>query len=125
MGKTKILIVDDDRRVSSFIHDSLERCGNYDVTVINDPLDAMSVACEFMPNLILLDVIMPDKDGGTLAAEMRDTELLQNVPIIFLTSIIDKDQADEQGGRIGSEHFLAKPCSVQELVTEIERVLSL
>ena len=124
MGKTKILIVDDNKSVSSSIQMGLELTGDYEVVVENDPLRAKAHALQYMPDLILMDVIMPEKDGGTVAAEIRETRPIKDIPIIFLTSIVGKDEAAELGGWIGDEPFLAKPCSIEELTARIEQELA-
>jgi len=123
MAKTRILIVDDNETVASSLKMGLEEAGDYEVAVETDPLRARARALEYMPDLILMDVIMPEKDGGTVAAEIRETRPLKDVPIIFLTSIVGKDEAAELGGWIGDEPFLAKPCSMEELTARIKQEL--
>ncbi len=121
--KIRILMIDDDVRLSKTVKMLLTRTGRFDVCVENNPLKATEAALAFHPDLILLDVIMPYKDGGTVAGEIREVAALSNVPVIFLTSILDKDEAAVKGNTIGNDPVLAKPVTTQELIQEIDRVL--
>ncbi len=63
MKKKKILVVDDERGFTKMVKLNLEANGNYDVKIQNNPLEALQTAVEFKPDVILLDVIMPDMEG--------------------------------------------------------------
>jgi len=123
MPKTRILVVDDDVGLSAAVKSALEQAGDYGVLVENDPCVAVFAAKRFRPDVILMDVIMPDKDGGTVAAELREDASLQDIPVIFLTSIVGKDEASAMGGMIGNEPVLPKPVSIDDLTKCIEEVL--
>jgi DNA-binding response OmpR family regulator len=124
MAKRRILIVDDDRNLSHTLKMSLEESGPYDIAVENDPRKAKNAALKHHPEIILLDVIMPGIDGGTVASEMRQDERLKTIPIIFLTSIVDKNEVALKGGFIGSDPVLAKPITAAELIIHIEQCLA-
>lgn len=124
MAKRRILMVDDDRALSHALKVSLEDHGPYEVTVENDPHKARTTALSHRPEIIVLDVIMPGIDGGTVAAEMRQDEHLKNIPIIFLTSIVGKDEVALRGGLLGNDPVLAKPVTAAELITHIEQILA-
>ena len=68
--KKKILLVDDEAPITRMIRRNLEATGRFDVLDINDPTIALAQARKFKPDLVFLDVMMPDKDGGQLAAEL-------------------------------------------------------
>jgi len=123
MSRKKVLIVDDDVLLSRTIKDGLEASGPYDVHVVNNPLHAKRMALQLRPDIMILDVVMPGKDGGTVAAEMRDEPKLAHTPFLFLTSIIGKNEASAHGGVIGDETVLAKPISIDELTEQLERLL--
>ena len=123
MTKKKILVVDDDKALSRMVKLGLEQTGRYEVRVENDARNALAAALSFRPDLMLLDVIMPDKDGGTVASEIRQDKNLKNTPVIFLTSILGKDEAADRGGKLGKEPVLAKPVSADELLKKIEECL--
>jgi CheY-like chemotaxis protein len=124
MSKRKVLIVDDDADVSRVTKLMLEHTGPYDVRVENNPKLALRVALDFHPDVILLDVIMPERDGGTVAAELRQDEQLKNTPIVFLTAIVGKHEVASHKGLIGNVEVLAKPATIQNLIATIEKSCS-
>src|ERR1700735_1286857 len=91
MKKKRILVVDDE---SGFTHLLKLVLPIYEVREENNPTRAVEVAREFKPDLILLDLIMPEMDGGTLAAKIREEPLLRFVPIVFLTAIVSPKEAE-------------------------------
>jgi CheY-like chemotaxis protein len=105
MSKKKILLVDDESGFTRLLRLTLPA---YNIREVNNPLDAVQTAKEFKPDMIFLDVIMPDLDGGTVAALIREVPTLKNVPIVFLTAIVSKDEAQTRR-EIGGCEFLAKP----------------
>jgi DNA-binding response OmpR family regulator len=76
---------------------------------------ALIAARAFLPDLILLDVMMPDIDGGELAAEIRAIPRFREVPIVFLTAAVTRKEISEHGC-IGGERFLAKPLDPVDLL---------
>jgi len=118
----RILIVDDSR---DFIHSAklaLDRTGRYFVCVENDATKAHQSARNFGPDLILLDIVMPEIDGGEIAAQIQADPELRRTPIIFLTALVTKAEA-KAGLRIQGHPFLAKPITVPELIDTIEENL--
>ena len=122
-GKSTILIVDDDQNLLRTIGDFLEVNG-FTVVRTNGSAPAMQALQNTRPDLILLDVMMPDKDGGTVAQEIRNDPVRARIPIIFLTAIISKEEARDHAGIIGGESFIAKPVDPDELLREINLRLS-
>ncbi|MDI6774304.1 MAG: response regulator [Verrucomicrobiota bacterium] len=121
--KTKILIVDDDVALSQTLKAGLEQSGIYHARVENSLRKAKLAALDFQPDILLLDVIMPDKDGGMVAAEMREDSRLKDIPVMFLTSIVGKDEAKAMGGKTGDDPVLAKPVTVAEVAAGIEKLM--
>ena len=107
MSKKKILLIDDESGFTRLLRLTLPA---YEIREVNNPLLAVQVAKEFKPDIIFLDVIMPEADGGTIAAQIKEEASLRNVPIIFLTAIVSKDEAQTRQ-QIGGCEFLAKPVS--------------
>jgi two-component system, OmpR family, response regulator len=124
MSKRKVLIVDDDEDLARTTKTLLENAGPYDVCVENNPKSALRTAQEFRPDIILLDVIMPDMDGGEVAEVIREDARLKKTPILFLTSIVGKGEAAAHEGLIGNEEVLAKPATTEELLEAIEKLLA-
>jgi CheY-like chemotaxis protein len=107
MSKKKILLVDDESGFTRLLRLTLPA---YEIREVNNPLLAVQAAREFKPDMIFLDVIMPEADGGTIAAQMKEDPMLKHVPIVFLTAIVSKDEAKNRH-EIGGCEFLAKPVS--------------
>src|SRR4029453_9942641 len=108
--RRRILIVDIDPNTTHLVKVLLEMTGHYLVLEENDATKAHQSARNFRPDLILLDVVMPETDGGEIAARIQVDPELQRTPIIFLTALVTKAEA-KAGLRIQGHPFLAKPIS--------------
>jgi CheY-like chemotaxis protein len=121
-GKRRILIVDDDANSTHLVKILLERSGPYLVLEENDATQAHQTARSFKPDLVLLDVAMPKKDGGEVAAQIQADHELHNTPIIFLTALVTTNEA-KSGLHIQGNSFVAKPINIPELIGAIEQRL--
>src|SRR6266513_3629797 len=121
--KRRILIVDNDRESTNVVKILLGRTGRYLVIEENDATKAHQSARNFRPDVILLDIVMPETDGGEVAAQIQADPDLQRTPIIFLTALVTKAEA-KAGLRIQGHPFLAKPVNIPELITGIEENLA-
>jgi CheY-like chemotaxis protein len=121
MSKRRILLVDDEKSLTSLMKLNLEETGNYEVRVENWPEDALKTAREFKPDLILLDIIMPRLPGGNVAAAVDADPALKGTPIVFLTAAVRKQFVDDHDGIICEHPCLAKPASVEDVVDMIEK----
>jgi CheY-like chemotaxis protein len=118
----RILIVDNDKNTTHLVKILLEKTGRYLVFEENDSTRAHQIARNSRPDLIFLDVMMPDRDGGEIAAQIRADPELQDKPIIFLTALVTRAEA-KSGLKIDGHPFLAKPINIQELIRAIEEHL--
>lgn len=123
-GKRKILIVDDDHGFTEMVKLVLEATGNYGVRVENSADQAIDTALDYKPDLILMDIIMPDKEGPDVANQIRNTPPLHKTPVVFLTATITREEVNDRKGKIGGHAFLAKPSTVIELIECIESQLA-
>jgi CheY-like chemotaxis protein len=120
--KVCILIIDNNRDLTHSAKLVLEGTGRYFVVEENDGGKAHQTAQGLKPDLILLDIAMPETDGGEVAARIQSDPGLHRIPIVFLTALVTK--AEEQSGlRIEGHPFLAKPISLPELIKGIEENL--
>ena len=117
---TKILIVDDEASLGRLLKAGLEMHG-FTVRFETRSTDAIKTCLEFDPDLVLLDVDMPVKDGGMVAAEMKGHPALGRTPVIFLTSLVRKEETAKPNA--SGEIFLSKPIPIPELVARIRIVL--
>jgi two-component system OmpR family response regulator len=120
--KRRILIVDNDKNATRLVKMLLERTGAYVVLEENDATRAHQIARDFRPDLILLDIVMPEIDGGEVAAQIESVPELRTTPIIFLTALVTRAEA-KNGLHIQGHPFLAKPISIPELISAIEENL--
>jgi CheY-like chemotaxis protein len=119
--KRRILVIDDEPSFTRLLKVNLERQGSYEVRAENNGAKVLQVALEFRPNLIFLDVMMPEKDGGEIAAEFEKHESLKKIPIVFLTAAVSKEEAGTDGKLIAGRAFLAKPVTLADVTKCIEK----
>ncbi len=117
--KTQVLLVEDDANLGTLLQEYLEAKG-FDVKLANDGKKGFDAFCKQSYDLLLLDVMMPVKDGLTLAKDIRVTD--KNVPIIFLTAKSMKEDTIE-GFNAGADDYITKPFSMDELMARITAVL--
>lgn len=120
--KRRILIVDDDAESTHLVKILLEKTGNYLVLEENDAAKAHQRARDFRPDVILLDIMMPERDGGEVEAEIEADAELRRTPIIFLTALVTEPEA-KAGLRIDGHRSVAKPINIPELIYHIEESL--
>lgn len=123
MDKIRILLIDDEPSFTRMLKLNLERTGTYKVLCENTGAFGLTAAKDFLPDVIFLDVIMPDVDGGEVAAQIRAEPRLKDTPIVFLTAGVSKETTRMRGDVIGGRTFLAKPVSVDEVIRCIEKQL--
>src|SRR2546426_9664701 len=108
MNPKRILVVDDETSITHLLKLNLQKTGRYTVRTENQGAKALAAAREFEPDLILLDVMMPDLDGGDVAAQIRGDAALKNIPIVFLTAVVKKEEVQAHAGVIGGFPAIAK-----------------
>ncbi len=124
MRRRRILLVDDEVSLTRALALYLTENGGCDVRVENEGSRAVASAREFEPDVIFLDIMMPETDGGTVASEIQADPLLRGTPIVFLTALVSRDETGGTSKRIGGYPFLAKPVHpevVLEYITEHAR----
>jgi CheY-like chemotaxis protein len=122
MSKRRVLVVDDDVNLSRLAGLILENSGRYEVMIVNDSARALRAAVQFNPEVMLLDVDMPGKDGGDLAREAAHDSRLRDVPILFLTGLVSHLEAGAGLRESGGMKFLAKPVEPTLLLAEVDRL---
>jgi len=120
MAKKKILLIDDEVDFTKFLKINLERSGIVEVEVANSGREGIEIAKTFLPDIIFLDILMPETDGGIVAETLRNNLPTKNIPIVFLTAIAKKEEVDIKQGNIGGHQFIAKPVSAEELLVYIK-----
>jgi two-component system alkaline phosphatase synthesis response regulator PhoP len=118
-----ILIVDDDPDMLELLRASLKQAG-YATRTAGTGKEALSQVKRCPPDLIVLDVLLPDINGFSVCEELRDQEATASLPIILMT-VLPGEFPRLVGKELGTVAFLNKPFHVQEMVAQVERVLSL
>lgn len=121
MAKEKILVVDDEEHILELIRYNLEN-SNYQVLIANNGIDAIKIANKEKPTLILLDLMIPGKDGFDVCKEIRNNKETKNISIIMLTA--KGEELDKiLGLELGADDYITKPFSIRELLARIKAVL--
>jgi CheY-like chemotaxis protein len=121
--KKKILLIDDEEDFSQLVKMNLEEIGEYEVKTENRGINALKVAKEFKPDIILLDIVMADIGGGEIANKLENEKETKEIPIIFLSAIIDEKDTKDTGGLLAGHPLVAKPVSIERLIKVIEENL--
>ena len=120
-SRIRIFVVDDEEDLTDLLHYQLGKEG-FKVKFSNNPYEALVNARDFSPDLIILDVMMPDLDGFQLLRMIRADNLLQKTPVIMLTAKTDLEHRIK-GLEQGADDYLGKPFDSQELVLRIRSIL--
>jgi CheY-like chemotaxis protein len=110
----KVLVVDDEAQVLQLVA-ALLQAKEHDVITASDGEDALRQVEADRPDAILLDIMMPGVDGATVAQRLREAPETADIPIIFLTGLVDADDMRKRGPKIGGQFFLAKPFDAERL----------
>ena len=117
----KILVVDDDVAINELIKVNLELAG-YKVIQANDGIKGFALAKQEAPSLVILDVMMPDVDGFTVAKRIRQNEETKDTPILMLTALSQINDK-VKGFNIGVDDYLVKPFELEELLVRVRALL--
>jgi len=120
--KPRILIVDNNSHFARRARLLLDQSGKYLACTVIDPRRALEAGRSFKPDLVLVDLIMPQADGIEVAAQLEADWALHGVPIVFLTSLITAEEAKD-GRRVYGHRILPKPTSSSALIRLVEQNL--
>ncbi len=117
----KILVIDDDKAINELIKINLELQG-YKVITALEGIKGYAIAKQELPNLIILDIMMPEVDGYTVAKRIRENPSTKNIPILMLTAL-NMLQNKIKGFDIGIDDYLVKPFEMEELKVRVRALL--
>ncbi|MBP3820664.1 response regulator transcription factor [bacterium] len=117
----KILVIDDDNSINELIKINLELAG-YKVYQAFDGIRGFALAKQELPSLIILDVMMPEVDGFTVAKRIRENNETKEIPIIMLTALSQLNDKIN-GFNIGVDDYLVKPFEIEELLVRVRALL--
>jgi two-component system alkaline phosphatase synthesis response regulator PhoP len=126
--KKRILIVDDEPDFVSIVQANLEKEG-FEVEVAYDGVEGLERVKANPPDAIVLDVIMPEKDGYEMCAELKGDDRYANIPVVMLTAVASRVSSTRYSHREGmsmeAEDYLPKPASAQQIIESVKRLLDL
>jgi CheY-like chemotaxis protein len=123
--KTKVLVIDDEEDFCFFVRENLTALKSFDVVIANSGRRGLELARTESPDIILLDMVMPDMSGEEVWERLQETPLTGNVPVVFLTALATRAETGEKVYRkIGQHWFIAKPVRTRELAEAIEQMLA-
>lgn len=123
MSKIRVLIVDDEPNLARLSGVILEKSGLYEVMIVSQATRAIAAALEFQPAIMLLDVDMPVKTGGDIAHEAAMDSRLREIPVLFLTGLVSRQETGNKHLQIGGFRYLAKPVEPAVLLSSVASVL--
>ena len=119
--KKTILVVDDDADIRAVLSMRFNSAG-YNVLEAGDGYEAIKISMEKKPDLIILDIMMPEMDGMSASQYLKEDPTTKNIPIIFLTGLQDK-KAEQAFPGAGENIIIAKPYDAKELLETVKRVI--
>ena len=128
-SKRKVLIVDDDQDLVELLVDAFERDGRFDIRTANNGFGAGMLVKEFRPDLVVLDVMLPDINGKEVCQRVRSDETLDSVKIICISGMVEQDKVADLKAA-GANDFMQKPFQVDKLLEracdlmELERAVA-
>jgi excisionase family DNA binding protein len=123
-GKRKALVVDDDRDLVELLRDSLETDGRFEVRSANNGFDAGMMVKEYRPDIIILDVMLPDINGKEVCQRVRSDPSLDDVKILCISGMVEAERIQELRDA-GANDFLQKPFEVDILIQRACRMLDM
>lgn len=119
----KILIIDDEKDFAFFIKQNLEMGGAYSVVLATNGRDGINIALRQKPDLIILDVIMPEMGGFEVLKALKADDGTMMIPVVMLTAV-DTEEAKEKAIGLYNEDYIVKPVSIAELKAKVDRVFT-
>lgn len=123
-GKRKVLLVDDDAELVELMNKFLDEDGRFEVRIASNGFDAGLMVKEYRPDIIVLDVMLPDINGKEVCHRIRADSTLEDVRILCISGMIEEDKIQELR-LAGADKFLHKPFDVEELIDEMCALLEI
>ncbi len=123
--KIKVLTIDDEADFCFFVTKNLVQEGSFDVIIATSGKEGIELAKNERPDIILLDLVMPDMPGEDVAAALKEHSSTVNIPILFITALATNDDiGDGKESKIGNNYILPKPVRTKKLIETILKILN-
>ena len=114
-GKRKVLIVDDDQDLVELLSDTFQRDGRFEIRTANNGFDAGMLVKEFRPDLVVLDIMLPDINGKEVCQRIRGDSTMDQVKVICISGMVEQDKVNDLKAA-GADDFMQKPFAVEKLL---------
>jgi len=121
MAKSKVLIVDDEADFAKALKVRLTANG-YDVVLAHDSIQAIMMACQEKPDVIILDIMIPGEDGFVVTERLKQSQATRYIPVIFLTGIPGGERRAHQ---LGASAYMMKPYHPEQLLKAVHKALEI
>jgi excisionase family DNA binding protein len=121
-GKRKILVVDDDPEIVELFVDVLERDGRFEVRTAASGYDAGVITHEFMPELVILDYMLPDINGNVVCQTIRQNPAFEHIKIVIVSGVVNQEEINDLL-KAGADEFVKKPFNIEKLIERIGELL--
>lgn len=117
-GKRKVLIVDDDRELVDLLADAFQRDGRFEIKTADNGFDAGMYVREFRPDIVVLDIMLPDINGKEVCQRVRSDDSLEAVKIICISGMVEQDKISDLKSA-GADDFMQKPFTTDKLLDRV------
>jgi len=121
--RKKILLIDDDESICALLRLKLEKTRDYSVVCARDGRSGLEAARRERPDLVILDILMPDAQGGDVAHLMGQDPETRDIPILFLSSLVSEADVAARGGNIGGLPMVSKSSDIGVLTARMKSIL--
>ena len=123
-GKSKVLVVDDDPEIVDLFTDVLARDGRFEIRTASSGYDAGMITQEFMPDLIILDYMLPDINGNVVCQAIRKNPAFEHTKIVIVSGVVNQDEIADLL-RSGADEFVKKPFNIEKLIQRVGDLLAI
>jgi excisionase family DNA binding protein len=123
-GKRKVLVVDDDPEIVELFVDVLERDGRFEVKTASTGYQAGILTQEFVPDLIILDYMLPDINGNVVCQTIRRNSAFEHMKIIIVSGVVNQDEINELL-KAGADEFVKKPFNIEKLIERVGELMAI
>jgi len=121
-GKRKILVVDDDPEIVELFVDVLDRDGRFEVKTASSGYDAGVLTHDFLPDLVILDYMLPDVNGNVVCQTIRQNPDFEHIKIIIVSGVVNQEEINDLL-KAGADEFVKKPFNIEKLIQRVAELV--
>ena len=125
LRKKKVLVIDDEQEFCQLVKQGLEMLGPFEVSTCSSAVQAISTARAIEPDLIFLDIQMPEMSGDEIAGLLSTDEELKEIEVVFISGIVTESELSNLGNLISGKYYFSKPVKIKELAQFAKKLCGL